>query len=269
MRRISFIAAVSLLFVNSGCGRAEVPAIRTSSPPAAMAEELTSVANKRIFFGHQSVGTNIIDGIRGIIASTGPKLTIITSTDPGSFSGAGFFEAPIGRNGDLESKNEAFARILDKGLGAQGGIALYKYCYVDFTASTNIQQVFARYRQNIDLLKAKYPRLKIVHVTVPLTTVEPAGKAWLKAVLGRATAPNANTQRNAFNRMLRDTYRGDPIFDLAEVESTHPDGSRSFFTSGKETIYSLCPEYTSDGGHLNEVGRRRAAERLICLLAQV
>ncbi|MCZ2076650.1 MAG: hypothetical protein LC130_16845, partial [Bryobacterales bacterium] len=112
--------------------------------------------------------------------------------------------------------------------------------------------------------------LKFVHVTVPLTTVEPAAKAWIKSTLGKKTARAANLKRNRFNELLRKTYSGaDPIFDLAEVESTYPDGSRSYFMHQENKIYTLVPEYTTDGGHLNRLGRRTAAERLLRVLAEM
>ncbi len=240
------------------------------TPPANLQEQLLSVAAKRIYFGHQSVGVNILDGMRDISAES-PKASfqIVASDNPASLAGPGLFESPVGHNGDPESKNNAFARALDKGLGAQGGIALFKYCYVDISSTTDVHQLFNRYRETIDQLKTRYPSTKIVHVTVPLTTVEPASKAWVKAMLGRETARAANVRRNEFNDLLRETYRGDALFDLAEIESTHPDGSREFFSSASRAIYTLCPEYTTDGGHLNALGRKMAAEKLIGLLAQI
>jgi lysophospholipase L1-like esterase len=99
--------------------------------------------------------------------------------------------------------------------------------------------------------------------------VEPPAKAWIKRLLGKATRQEVNVKRNEFNDLMRQTYAGiDPIFDLAEVESTHGNGSRSYFMQGDEKIYTLAPEFTTDGGHLNEVGRRMAAERLLLVLAQ-
>jgi lysophospholipase L1-like esterase len=155
-------------------------------------------------------------------------------------------------------------------MGAQGGIALFKFCYVDIDAATDVPKMFAAYREGVNALKAKYPSLNIVPVTVPLTTVEPAAKAWLKGLLGRTTTRDINAKRNQFNTLLRETYAGTgPVFDLAEVESVHRDGSRSYFTRGNEKIYTLAPEFTADGGHLNEMGRRVAAERLLSLLAQL
>jgi lysophospholipase L1-like esterase len=232
-------------------------------------QQIASIESKKVFFGHQSVGANIIQGLRDLmVRDPRLKLKIVTSADPESVPGPAVVESSIGQNGNPRSKDEAFAAILDKGLGRQGGIAMYKYCYVDIDASTNVQQMFENYREEIEALRVKYPLLKIVHITVPLTTVEPATKAWVKTLLGRATERDADAKRNEFNRRLRQTYAGrDPIFDLAEGESTSPDGSRSYFIRDNERVFTLASEYTTDGGHLNEAGRLAMAERLLFLLA--
>ena len=110
----------------------------------------------------------------------------------------------------------------------------------------------------------------IVHITVPLTTVEPTTKAWIKSMLGRTTERDVNVKRNDFNSLLRKTYSAtDPIFDLAEVESTQSNGTRSYFTRDGEKIYTLAAEFTTDGGHLNEAGRRGAAEALLQVLGKL
>lgn len=232
-------------------------------------QQISNVESKTLFFGHQSVGADIIQGIRDLMAGDPRlKLRIVSSADPEQVSGPAFIEFPIGENGKPQSKNNAFAGILDKGMGSQGGIAMFKYCYVDVDSSTDIQQLFESYHAQINMLKAKYPRLKIVHITMPLTTVEPGTSAWIKTMLGRATLRDIDAKRNEFNALLRQTYAGtDPVFDLAAVESTHSDGSRAYFMRGGQRVYTLAPEFTTDGGHLNDAGRRAAAEQLLVLLA--
>ena len=41
------------------------------------------------------------------------------------------------------------------------------------------------------------------------------------------------------------------------------------FTKDGENYYSLVPDYTDDGGHLNEKGRKIVAEQLLILLANL
>ncbi|MBW2608023.1 MAG: hypothetical protein JRD05_10355 [Deltaproteobacteria bacterium] len=70
--------------------------------------------------------------------------------------------------------------------------------------------------------------------------------------------------------MLRKEYDGkEPVFDIAKIESTFPNGTRCSFTKDGKTYYSMVPEYTYDSGHLNETGRKKVAEQLLILLAQL
>ena len=231
-------------------------------------EQASHLATLTVFFGHQSVGDNIVDGVRDLMAED-PRLhlKIINSGEPGGIAGPAFVEAHIGENTHPDSKNDAFRAIVDKGLGARGGIAIMKYCYVDIRPGTDVARMFREYSGLVSQLEAKYPALKIVHVTVPLTTVEPAGRAWLKGLLGKPTARADNWKRNQFNQLLRENYQSKEIFDLAQVESTHADGSREYFVEGAQKIFVLAPEYTLDGGHLNQIGRRAAAQQLLLTLS--
>jgi hypothetical protein len=69
---------------------------------------------------------------------------------------------------------------------------------------------------------------------------------------------------------MREAYAGRaPVFDLAVLESTRPDGSRVSYTQGADTVYTLAPEYTNDGGHLNEAAKRMVAEQLLIFLARL
>ena len=83
-------------------------------------------------------------------------------------------------------------------------------------------------------------------------------------------ARDVNAIRNRYSTLMLAAYSGRaPVFDLATLESTRPDGSRSFFTRGADTAYTLAEEYTSDGGHLNEAARRMVAEQLLIFLARL
>ncbi len=149
------------------------------------------------------------------------------------------------------------------------GIAMFKYCYVDIGETTDVRKMFDAYRATIEEVRHSHPSVRIVHMTVPLTTVDSSPKTWLKSVLGRNTAQDDNIKRNHFNQLLLETYSNEPIFDLAKVESTHKDGSRSSFRSSNRDIYTLAPEYTTDSGHLNQTGRQLAAGRMLRVLAEV
>lgn len=233
--------------------------------------DMGRLAGQKVFFGHRSVGDDIVRGLRDCMASKpGLKLRIVESADPQQVSTPAFVESQMGSNGDPQSKLEAFKAIIDKGMGREGGIAMFKYCYLDVGPSTDVPKMFEDYRRGMEALKSKYPLLQIVHITIPLTTVEPVVKAWAARVLRRATARELNRKRCEYNRSLVQTFSArDVIFDLAEAESTHPDGRRSGFFADAQEIFTLAPEFTTDGGHLNEAGRRIAAQHLLLALAKL
>lgn len=221
----------------------------------------------RIYFGHQSVGGNIVEGLRetGIAGESGP-LTVVRSRERGA--GPALQEFQIGENGRPESKIADFAAVLQQVADPDGGVAVFKYCYLDIGADTDVDRLFARHRDAVREMRSGNPKLTFVHVTAPLTTLESGPRYLVKRVLGKPTTRDANARRSAFNEMIRKEYAGEPIFDLARVESTRPDGSRSFFTTGGDTVYTLSPELTDDGGHLNAAGRRAAALEFASVLAR-
>ena len=245
--------------------------VATAGTSALTAENLSRLSSQKIFFGHQSVGDDIVHGLREWMASEPRlKLRIVESSNPHLVDGPAFIECHLGCNGDPRSKADAFAAVIDKGFGRLGGIAMYKYCYVDVGASTDISQMFETYSRGVDTLRAKYPSLSIVHVTIPLTTVEPVFKSWSRKLLGRVTASYLNSKRNEFNQRLLEAYsRMDPVFDLAEVESNPGNGFESHTIQRSRRQPALAPELTTDGGHLNQTGRRVAAEHMLLALARV
>ena len=78
-----------------------------------------------------------------------------------------------------------------------------------------------------------------------------------------------NIKRNQFNDLLIQKYKDkDPIFDLAKSESTYPGGERNHFKNNGKKYYTLINEYTSDGGHLNEIGRYFVARDFLVFLSE-
>jgi hypothetical protein len=259
------VCLFALAFLS--CGGKTVVATTAIEHVVLTGQQAQILSTQKVFFGHQSVGDNIIQRVREITAAD-PRLNlkIVESRNPETVPGPAFVEAHIGHNTDPQSKNADFLTIVNQGFV---GIAMFKYCYVDIGESTEVPQMFNAYQATINEVRRNHPGVRIVHMSVPLTTFDSSAKKWLKGILGRNTAQNENIKRNHFNALLRQTYGKDPIFDLAEVESTRSDGSRSYFKNGNEVIYTLAAEYTTDGGHLNQSGRQRAAGRLLQVLAKL
>jgi hypothetical protein len=233
-------------------------------------KDIQLLAGKRIFFGHQSVGVDIMQGVRDLRAEVaGTALNLVAWADSSPVPTGPFFaDALVGRNSDPNSKCDAFGTVVQELAPDSLDVALLKFCYVDIKDRTDVEQMFAYYVGVMDRLKRTYPRVTFIHVTVPLTERGSAWKRWAKKLLGREDVWEiASIKRAAFNTKLVEHYQNEPIFDLAKIESTYPDGSRNSFESGGSTVYMLVGAYTRDGGHLNELGRRVAARALIRTIA--
>ena len=230
------------------------------------------LSRKKIYFGHQSVGFNIIDGIKDLMKENPQiKLNIVETSNPADFNHPLFAHARVGKNKDPKSKIDAFADFMQKGIGNKADIAFFKFCYVDVMAGTDVHKVFTHYMKTMARLKKACPKTTFIHVTVPLRIVQKGPKVWIKKIISRSIGGYAdNVKRNKYNDLLRQEYQGkEPIFDLAKIESTFPDGSRSFFKKDGKTCHSLIPAYTDDGGHLNDKGRRIVAEQLLVFLVEL
>ena len=231
---------------------------------------LQALGRRHIFFGHQSVGSDILSGVQSLSRQGLVALDVVEgrSTEALGLRPA-LAHARIGENRNPSSKIKDFAALMHSGLGARMDVALLKFCYVDFESKAHLPEVFDEYKSTLAALQAEFPKLTIVHVTSPLTDVQRGPKAILKSILGRKPAGvAANVARHEFNQMMREEYEGKaPLFDLAVIESTYPDGRRALFREDGRSYPKLTSSYSSDGGHLNENGARWVAAHLIRFLA--
>lgn len=241
-----------------------------------------NLSQKKIYFGHQSVGYNIIDGINDLMKQNPQiKLNIAEINGIKDFSAGTFAHSRIGKNRDPGSKFEAFEKFVEQ-VGGNVDIVFVKCCYVDIGTGTDIERIFEVYKKKMAQMKKKYPEIIFIHFTVPLETSRIPFEFWLKIFksagwsyrtkmiknIKKIWRYDANIKRNEFNDLVRMEYGGkEPVFDIAEIESTYPDGRRETFTKEGNTYYSLLSEYTYDGGHLNEIGRKKVAEELLIFLA--
>lgn len=222
------------------------PGQAATSPDEAMRE----VASARIYFGHQSVGWNIIDGMTALYGKRGIAAPNVVDGMGGLPSiQAGFAQQEIGSNGDPQSKFDDFAAAVTS--GTRVDVAAMKLCYVDITADSKPRAIFAAYRRAVARVQASVPGTSLVHVTAPLTVDDPA----------------ANLKRQRYNTLLRKTY-GSQVFDLARVESTRPGGSRVTGRHHGQRYFALFRGYSSDGGHLNARGSKRTAAAFVKALAR-
>lgn len=263
LRRIVELSAMALVIATAQ------PAF--ASAPQPLAEQLRRIAAKRIYFGHHSVGTNILDGLQDLAADEKVPLRITEADSLAKFDAPAIVHAFVGENTRPLSKLEAFQDAMDAGWGEPADIALFKFCYVDFDASTDVRAVFDRYVVVHAQVQARHPEVSWVHVTVPLTVTQGGLKAWVKKLMGREVwGERENQKRHEFNELLRKRFSGkEPIFDLARAEATLDDGSEHGFELNGRKWPSLVPAYTDDGEHLNAQGRRHVARALVETLASL
>ena len=236
-------------------------------------EAWEKLSEQTIYFGHQSVGNNIIDGIKDVSKKIPSlNLNILELSEGRGLKNGVFVHSRIGANSDYNLKINDFLKVLDSGVGEKADIVALKFCYLDVQSSTDISKMFETYRTAMETVHNKFPKLKVVHFTVPLTVSKTTWRTWLKKLLGKTDLweYNDNIKRNEYNKLLIEAYVGkESVLNIAEIESTKQDGSRQTFEFKNMTYYSLFPEYTNDGGHLNEIGRVKAAEQFLLTLVNL
>ncbi len=243
-----------------GCERSNMSNVDLSVLKAIPQQNWDSLSQKKIFFGHQSVGSNILNGIASITSEIpNIQLNIKETKDPNDFSIPIFAHSKVGKNMDPISKCDDFKRIMKNGIGDKVDIAFFKFCYVDIDSHTDIQLLFKYYSQTLSQLQNDYPKVKFIHTTVPLKSNSAGFKTAIKKLLDRPM-DNGNIKRNQYNQLVREAYgQQNTIFDLAYYESAYQDVKMN-----QSSV--LLPEYTSDGGHLNDIGSRIIGKQLLLFL---
>lgn len=270
--------AAGLVLIAAVLGGCSPPPETNSAGEAAMSMEqlhsdLEFLAGSRVFFGHQSVGENILDGIRDLAQKAGVALRVEAVEAGGEApEGPGLFHARVGANLDPDSKIAAFSAALDRAGEPGYDLAVLKFCYVDLDDESREQQpqaLFAHYLAGMSAIEKAHPQLRVLNSTMPLVAEPPGRKTRLKRLLGMSVETDAeNVRRNEYNRLVRERYAGGSLFDIARVEATDVDGRPVVFEHSGQPMEMLVPGFTTDGGHLNQAGRERVAAVFIHRLAE-
>jgi hypothetical protein len=232
---------------------------------------LHRLADMHVFFGHQSVGRNILNGISKLSEDADVGVRIGAIEHGVTVSEANILEAHLGKNGVPSSKVREFVRLMDAGIADQVDVAFMKFCYVDAAGTQDADTVLREYVSETERLEMQFPQTTFLYVTMPLRALRTDLKRCIKGMLGIDRRwRQENVERNHFNAMLRELKGSSGrLFDLARIEATRPDGSLEAFRLDGRVWEAMYPDYTADGGHLNETGRRIAAEKLITLLSTI
>jgi hypothetical protein len=243
-------ALVGLPLLASGCAVEGDIAM----PAAPSAEMLAQAASRRVLFGHQSVGKNILDGVRAIGAEQNVAFNIVEAREAPADAGLYHFE--VGANLHPDRKITDFREVA---AATNADVALFKLCYIDFNGDTDAEGLARDYVAALNDLQQANANTRYIAATTPLTTLPSGPKEFIKKLIGRISpAPLENSKRLAFNRVVRENFSGDRLFDIAALESG------GVMTDGVEY---MRPGLTDDGGHLNAPGQRIVATELLRLIA--
>lgn len=261
-----------LLVASVGCG----PAVSTrdaggesTTMSQQLAADLKVIGQRRILFVHHSVGVNILAGVERLDAEAGGgHLLMAWLPRASAIEGPVLAHGGGGRNKDPKSKIDFFAATIRNEPRLKPDVAFMKLCFVDFEPGTDVEDLFSHYQRTLESLKREHPEIRFAHVTAPLFKRPSDLKSSLNRLLGREVWEDAaNVKRAEYNRRLIESFPSDPVFDLARVEATGPDGSVTAFEQAGRKVPSLNPIYTDDGGHLNDLGQRAAGAAMIRFLA--
>ena len=271
-RSSALALALVALAVLGACGDSatiEAPQeLKTSMLEPVTQAELAAAAGKRVLFAHQSVGNDILDGVNAIAAASGTRINVMeTSAVPTDTSG--IFHFKIGTNGEPLGKVRQFHELLAQSSLAGVDVAMVKLCYIDFNRTTDATQIANAYVQTIEELQRSHPGTTFAAMTAPLTVIQTGPKAWLKSMLGKDPAGHVeNVKREEFNAVLRQRFGATQLFDVAKIEA-HGGGKPVVYEYKGQPYYALDPALTSDGGHLNEAGKRVVGAEFVKFLAKV
>jgi hypothetical protein len=183
----------------------------------------------RTFFAHQSVGGNLLAGVRDLQEREGAaRLPIV----------------------DIGKTAVPGGQALESGFGDTLDVAALKFCFWDIQKDTDVEKVFEAYTQTIADLQTRFPRITFVHVSVPLFTRDEDWRAGVRRLLSMDVPRTLdNAKRDALSERIRARYSGrEPIFDLGAFEA--------------------APEREDGGGHLNELARAAGAANFLNVVAR-
>ena len=263
------VFAVLMVTQHEAGSMADTPGVTLEKVQKSQWQKLNE---KKIFFGYRSVGRNIIKGMQDLSRENPQiRLNYKTSEDPLN-SGEGFFlhywvdmvESP-------QSLAKEYANYVDKMVpGKAFDVAMIRF--TPFSGKKDIDTILVEYDTAITELKREFPNTVFVHATFPLTHSKETWRTWLKKLFKKEEfwEYDNNVFINKYNKNMREKYKGkEPFFDIAEIQSTLPNGKRSTFTMNGKTYYHMVSDYTNDRTHLNQKGRRVVAEQLLILLVSL
>jgi hypothetical protein len=248
-------------------------------------------ATRRLFFGHQSIGAQVITGINELADDLGrPDIPVVDVDVTGiPATGGVVAHAYVGINGDGFTKTRgdhphepgataSWGERIRDGLSSEIDTAVLKFCYADlrpgsvhWVGDTQVgytpAELFAEYKAAIDALVTDFPSIAFIYATEPVVYIYDEDDEGPGGTGGN----HANDLRYAFNQLVRAEYgHTGRLWDIALAQSTDPAGSRYFNANGSE--YLFLDYASADLEHISGVdgiGRKAAATPLVLIMADI
>ena len=261
------LAWLAAAVVAVGCSDVPERAELISSDPKT---DLQTLAAARVYFGHQSVGNDVLGGLAELATAEGVRLRIVEVAAGVEDELPGIVHAKVGRNREPQTKCDAFGQFLTRQVDRKWDAAVLKFCYADLgdRAESDPARLLESYKRTVASIRTARPDLVIVHATAPLLSDGLGKRDAIRKWFGLGTSNDgSNLIRNQFNDLMRTEFGREALFDVARMESTRPDGTRTGFRKDGKFIYTMAPEFTYDEGHLTPTGRRWVAREFARALA--
>jgi len=220
------------------------------------ARKLEVIASRAIFWGHRSVGENVLRGLQRLMLAYPQSGLAVLETDRPSRVRPGVLAHALIGPGDYNARNKirAFDSLMRGGMADAAQIAGVKLCFTDGDVQLDPAGVFMLYKETLEALKKRYPKVRFVHFTIPVTLYATEAE---------------NPSREVYNELLRrePAFKGDGMLDIAAWECQ--DAAGRCIRDGKGNRM-LRQEYTEDNVHPDKrVGEDWLAANLIDALYEV
>src|SRR5258708_2512376 len=70
-----------------------------------------AIAQRTIYFGHQSVGSGVVAGVEGLAREYSLPIRVVKAAEPATVTGPAFVHFLVGQKRDYASKNAAMLRL--------------------------------------------------------------------------------------------------------------------------------------------------------------
>lgn len=262
-RHIAAVAAIVCVVASQGLAGDHIidhnDIVGVASLPQAT---MDAIGQQTWFFTRASVGGNMLSGLSDLHAANATRYPLVSTAvtyDSGSARAA---NAPSSTtpgtvyqcdrsNPGWSSKCTIFANSVNLAgwNDTHVDIVMDKLCYIDQSANANT------YLSSMAALEAAHPNTVFVYSTMPLTT----------------DTDSNNVLRNQYNQTVRSYCQDNSRFllDIADIEAHNAAGVEQTFTYNSQTWQRLCADYTTDGGHLNTLGRDQVALGWYAMAAEI